>query len=189
MNEDKRVQDLEQKVETLEEQIGRVLAKLGLPAEPVDEASQGIKRNDVGEYSIKVVYPGFYRFLSNPVVGFPRNRRKLAKRIQVGQKMFLYITSPEKAIVALAEVTEPMREDPNPDSKWPYLVPLKFLIWPKLAGVQFADVGIDIRPRVGDTMYSIVPEKAQEIIDLLKKQPDLDQEQLQIRLNRYKDIE
>jgi uncharacterized protein (DUF1778 family) len=189
MCERERVEELEKRVETLEEQMRRVLAKLNLPPEPEDEGDQLIKRNDVGEYSVKVVYPGWYRFLDKPVVGFPRNRRKLAKRIQVGQKMFIYVTSPEKAIVALARVTKPMREDPNPNSKWPYLVDLEFEIRPKLVGVQFADVGINIRPRVGDTLYSLDPAKAQEIIELLNKQPDLDEEQLQIRLNRYKDIE
>lgn len=52
------------------------------------------------------------------------------------------------------------------------IITLTCEIGPK-QGIGFADIGLQIRPLVGDTLYAINNEKAKEIIDLLNEQQDL----------------
>ena len=46
--------------------------------------------NVVDDYMIKLVYTSFYAKIldgSSPIIGFPKNRRKLTEQISIGQKM------------------------------------------------------------------------------------------------------
>lgn len=166
-----RVLDLEKRVAELERKVETLIAGQGLPS--VNDMAD-IKRHDAGEYSIKVIYPGIYHHLDEPLrAGFPKNRRSLARRVAKGSHMFIYVTSPEKWIIGMAEVTGPAEADLGANPKWPYVVPLRWEIGPKAIGVKFSDVGIDIRPRIGDTLYALGTDKAEEIKALLRQKPDL----------------
>jgi hypothetical protein len=96
----------------------------------------------------------------------------------------MYATSPEKKIIGLTKITSNMK---IVDGRWPYSVDLDWII-PIKPGVTFADVGLNIRPRVGDTLYSITDEKAQEIIEALKAQPNLEENTLNYLADKYKDL-
>jgi hypothetical protein len=167
-----RVEELEVKLET-------VLEKLGFD----DNQSETVKRNETAEYVIKLVYPGIYLEIDKPIAAFPKNRLKIAKKIEPGSFMFIYVTSPEKKIIGLTRVLDSVKEMEN--SRWPYYLPLEWVIGPKSMGVTFKDVDLNIRPRVGDTIFSIPTSKAMEIIDTLKNQQDLDSSTTKLLISRY----
>ena len=171
------IEHLLTRLEVVEEKLERLYEHLGLLEET------DVKRNETGEYMIKVFYPGVYFMFDNLVAAFPKNRRRLASMIQPGSFMFLYVTSPEKKIIGLAEVTGYAQKQDDP--RWPYCVPLKMVLGPKSVGVTFRDLGLEIRPRIGDTLFAVSEEKAQEIINFLKNQPDLDDESLEMLKKRY----
>ncbi|MDR4144979.1 hypothetical protein [Bacillus paranthracis] len=168
------VSDLNQRVEVLENQ-----------SEDEEQNEPVWKRNGISDYMIKVVYPGIYREKDKPKAAFPNNRRKIAEKIEVGQYMFIYATSPEKKIIGLTKVTSSIKEV---GGRWPYLVDLEWVVGPK-PGIRFKEAGLDIRPLPGDTLFSIADEKAQEMIALLNEQPDLDQGMLDYLAKKYSDKE
>jgi hypothetical protein len=178
-----RYDELVRRIETLEKEMKVVMEHLNITEQEEDKV---IERNKVGEYNIKVVYPGIYLQRNNPTAGFPWNRKKVAEQLKPGDLVFLYVTSPEKKIIALTRVKAPAKKI---DSRWPYSVDLEYLIGPKSVGVTFEDVGIGIRPKVGDTIFSLRQDKAEEIIDLLKKQPDLDENTWQLLIDRYSHLD
>ncbi len=136
------------------------------------------------DYIIKILYPGFYKRISNPIIGFPPNRHSLAKQLSIGQNFFIYLTSPEKKIVALVEITSNMRTVPG---RWPYEFDVKFIINPK-PGITLQSAGINFRPRIGDTHIPINNQDANHVINLLESQPDLTPSQLTTLKNQYQDI-
>lgn len=167
------VADLNKRIEALEN-----------PSEQKGAANESTwKRNGVSDYMIKVVYPGIYMEKDKPTAAFPKNRRKIAEKIVIGQYMFIYATSPEKKILGLTKVISSIKEV---EGRWPYLVELEWVVGPK-PGLRFKDVGLDIRPLPGDTLFSITEEKAQEIIQSLEEQPDLDQGMIDYLAKKYKE--
>lgn len=147
--------------------------------------SRNWKNNTVDNYMIKLLYPGIYCNIDNPTAGFPKNRKSLVEKIYPDQNMFIYVASPIKKIIGLAKVKSQCKD--NPGNRWPYYVDLEWTIKPR-AGVTFKECGLDIRPRPGDTLYSITEDKAKEIMDNLKKQTELDQSTLDYLANEYKEI-
>jgi chaperonin cofactor prefoldin len=167
---------LEQRIEKLEAEMRALRDDFSsLKKEVKGKEDSEYQINVVDDYMIKLVYTGIYSKIkenTNLEIGFPKNRRKLAQEISVGQKMFIYVTSPVKKIIGLMTVKNGMQESEDPHSRWPYNIKLEWEIGPK-QGVSFSDIGLPIRPRVGDTLYSIDLDKAKEIINLLNQQDDL----------------
>ncbi|MEX1030282.1 MAG: hypothetical protein WDZ91_09615 [Paenibacillaceae bacterium] len=138
--------------------------------------------NTVSKYMIKLVYPGIFTSIDNLKAGFPNNRRKVAMQLKKGQFMFIYVTSPEKKIMGLASVASDCK---LVSGRWPYSVDLEWVIRPK-PGITLSETGLDIRPRIGDTLFSITDEKAQEIITAINSQDDLDERTLKYLAEKYK---
>jgi len=174
-----------QRVEQLEQKVAELLERVGLlEGKKLEQNNDDFHRNIVSDYMIKVVYPGIFGEGKTPTAGFPSNRRKVAQQLQPGQKMFLYATSPERKIIGLAEVVSECTEV---GGRWPYSVDLKWLVGPK-PGVKFIDVDLDIRPRIGDTLFAITEEKANKIIDKLNEQNDLDEGTLEYLADKYSNL-
>ncbi|OXS60303.1 hypothetical protein B1A99_07630 [Cohnella sp. CIP 111063] len=148
------------------------------------KSSSEYQTNTVSKHMIKLVYPGIFGRINEPTAGFPSNRKKVALQLAKGQFMFLYVTSPEKKIIGLTTVAS---ECKRVDGRWPYSVDLEWVINPK-PGVTLAEVGLDIRPRVGDTLFSITDDKAHQIIAALHSQDDLDSNTLKYLFEKYKDF-
>jgi hypothetical protein len=55
-------------------------------------------------------------------------------------------------------------------------------------GITLAEAGLDIRPRIGDTLFSITDEKASKIFAALNSQDDLDINTLKYLAEKYKDF-
>ncbi len=179
---------LEQRIEKLESEM-RALKEgfSALKKEIKGKEDSEYQINVVDDYMIKLVYTGIYSKIKGNTtteIGFPKNRRKLAQDISVGQKMFIYVTSPVKKIIGLMTVRTGMQESGDPNSRWPYNIKLDWEIGPK-QGVSFSDIGLPIRPRVGDTLYSIDRDKAKEIISLLKQQDDLTDDNIDFLSREY----
>lgn len=178
--------DFRERLESLESEVEQLKMRLNeLANEEVSQEDENDwKANTVSDYMIKVVYPGIFKFKNHPTAGFPKNRKKVAEQLREGQYMFMYATSPEKRIIGLTKVTSNLK---IVEGRWPYSVDLEWVIGPK-QGIRFADVELNIRPRVGDTLYGITDEKAQEIIDVLNHQPDLDDTTLDYLADKYRDL-
>lgn len=142
------------------------------------------KNNNIDKYMIKLVYPGIFSIINDPVAGFPKKKRKIAEQINQGQYMFIYVTSPIKRIIGLTKVKSKLKE--NLESDWPYYVDLEWVIKPR-EGVAFNDCGLYIRPRAGDTLYSITESVAKDIINKLNMQKELDNNTLINYANEFKD--
>lgn len=179
-----RITELERKVTRLEEELTTIKQVLKLKEEPPEDREW--VSNSAGDWSIKVVYPGIYTQTheSYPTAGFPKNRKKTAEQVSPGQHMFIYATHPIKRVIGLTKVTSSMKQV---GGQWPYSVDLEWIIGPK-QGVTFTEASLDIRPRVGDTLYAISEEAANRLIDLLKAQPDLSNETIAYLSNEYKKI-
>lgn len=120
-------------------------------------------------FFVKILFPSFYKFTNNPTINFPMNRGSLARQINVGQQCFIYLTSPEKKVIALVEVVSDMREV---GGRWPFEFDVKFVISPK-HGITLKEAGISFRPRPGDTHIPIDVNTASRIMKELRAQPDL----------------
>jgi hypothetical protein len=179
-----RVVVLERKVAALEEEMIAIKRALKLTEEPPEDREW--VSNSAGDWSIKVVYPGIYTQTheSYPTAGFPKNRKKTAEQVSPGQRMFIYATHPIKRVIGMTKVTSSMKQV---GGQWPYSVDLEWIIGPK-QGVSFAEAGLDIRPRVGDTLYAISEEAAHRLIELLEAQPDLSDETIAYLSNEYKQL-
>lgn len=176
---------LELRVEKLEAEILELKKEIARINKGSDDKEYQI--NVVDDYMIKLVYTGVYSKIKRNTsleIGFPKNRKKLAENISVGQKMFVYVTSPVKKIIGLMTVSRAMQTSKDPNGRWPYNIELTWEIGPK-QGVSFNDIGLPIRPRVGDTLYSIDIDKANEIIKQLKKQDDLSESNIDFLSNEY----
>lgn len=178
MGLEKRVEDLEKIVEGLVKEINGLKKEMN----PINDNEW--RNNTVDDYMIKLFFPGIYCYLDKPTAGFPKNRRGVAEKLYPGQYMFIYVTSPVKKIVGLAKVTSTVKE--NPESRWPYYVDLEMVIKPR-SGVTLNECGLGIRPRPGDTLYSISKNKADEIIKKLKEQEELDESTLKFLANEYRE--
>lgn len=170
---------LKYKVDDLETKLNIIMEKIGLD----NKQDEIVKRNETSEYVIKLVYPGIYLEIDELKAAFPKNRLKIAKKVEQGSYMFIYVTSPEKKIIGLTRVLDTVKESEN--IRWPYYLPLEWVIGPKLMGVTFKDVALDIRPRVGDTIFSLPTDKALGIIDVLNSQQDLDENTRRLLINRF----
>jgi len=183
MSLEARVEKLEKEMRTLKDEV--TLLKRELQG----KAESDIQTNVVDDYMIKVVYTGIYPKIGNGnslAIGFPKNRRKLAEQISVGQRMFVYVTSPVKKIIGLMKVVEEVKEIKAAagEERWPYVITVDWEIGPK-QGVGFADVGLQIRHRVGDTLYAITDDKAKELIRQLNEQPNLSQSTIDYLASEY----
>lgn len=150
-----------------------------------------IRHNQLGEvYSVKLVYPGFYLAMMpnglTTVVGFPVTKERLAKRVTPGHMFFIYVTSPERRIIGMAQATGPAEFAPEKDFKRPWSVDLAWVIGPKMPGVQFTEIGLQIKARVGDSTYSITDEVASAIIERLQDMDDLGSVELSRLKERYR---
>jgi len=149
-----------------------------------------MRRGQVGKYMIKMYYPGVYYRIGKDAeeplsAGFPNSKKgeQLAKDIKEGSYMFIYVAKEERGIIGLSRVTGPMEKIGH--RRWPYDVPVEMVIGPKYPGVTLEEIGIDEKPRRGDTVFEIDEDKAQEIIEALREYPDLDDETLQKKRKRY----
>lgn len=178
MTLEKRVYELEKMVAELQTEVKDLRAVV---SKGDDSDERDWKRNIVSDYMIKVFYPGLYCEGKEPTAGFPKNRKKTVEQIIEGQYMFAYLTSPVKKVIGLTKVTSTMKEV---GGQWPYSVDLEWVLGPK-QGLTFKELGLDIRPRVGDTLYGLTDDKAQEIIKKLEEQPDLDIQTLNFLASEY----
>lgn len=122
---------------------------------------------------IKVLYPDFYKYLTNPRIGFPSNRYKLASQVRRGQLCYVYLTTPCKKVVALVKIVSDMIITTG---RWPYVFEVEIVIPPK-KGVSLSEVGINKRLRPGDTQICISNQVNTDLMNKLQAQPDLtDQE-------------
>lgn len=178
---EERIETLEKKLKVAEEEL--FILKQASKQSEIPEGREWAS-NSASDFSIKVVYPAIYTQGKSPTAGFPKNRRKTAEQVSPGQFMFMYATTPIKKIIGMTKVTSMMKEV---DGQWPYSVDLEWLIGPK-QGVTFADAGLDIRPRVGDTLYAISEEAGQRIIMLLNAQPDISEDTLAYLAEEYRHL-
>lgn len=158
------------------ERVSKLESKVKELEESYIKNNKVIKRNRVGEYNLKIVYPGIFKHIDTPSAGFPKNKKPLAEQMTLGTKVFIYVTSPYKKIIGLAEPIQNMIETDN--ERWPYNVPLKWVIGPCVPGVRIKDVDLDIRPRPGDTNFELTEEEAKRIIDILKRQKPLNDDNI-----------
>lgn len=157
----------------------------------VIEETPLLRHNQVGEpYSIKLVYPGFYLGMeagdATCTVGFPAIKERLAKRVQIGHLLFIYVTSPERRIIGMAQASGPAEFLPERDPKRPWSLTLAWVIGPKSPGVKFADIGLQVKARVGDSTYSITDEVAAAIIARLQDMEELGPAELEKAKERYR---
>ncbi|WEK54568.1 MAG: hypothetical protein P0Y55_00355 [Candidatus Cohnella colombiensis] len=176
---DDRISVLERSLIGLTERVNILEARLSKPKSGGD-----YQTNTVSNYMIKIVYPGIFARVDKLNAGFPNNRKKVALQLTKGQFMFLYVTSPEKKIMGLARVASECKQI---GGRWPYSVDLEWVIHPK-PGISLTEAGLDIRPRVGDTLFSITDEKAHQIFAALNSQDDLDSNTLKYLFEKYKDF-
>lgn len=181
MSLEKRVELLEKLVTELRAEVNAIKGK-----KQQESDNKPWKRNSVGDYMIKVLYPGILQkqHRADPKAGFPNNRKLLAQQIKPGQTMIIYSTDPIKKIIGVGETTSFMKEV---DSQWKYSIDFKWIVPPK-HGLTFEEVGLDIRVIVGDTIFSLTPKKANEIIERLKQQPDLDESTMDYIVSEYERI-
>lgn len=176
---------IEMRVLVLEKQIQELAMEVSKLKEGREDKpdTKEWKRNGVGDYMIKVLYPGILHkeHRQNPSAGFPTNRKSLSQQIQPGQIMLIYTTDPIKKIIGVGEVTSYMKVV---DSKWKYSVDFKWVVPPK-SGLTLEEAGLDIKVMVGDTIFSLTAEKANTIISRLKKQPDLEESTMDYIANEY----
>ena len=150
-----------------------------------------IRHNHLGEsYSIKLVYPGFYLSINHrdltSMIGFPLAKEKLAKKVQPGHLFFIYVTSPERRVIGLAQAVSAAMFTPERDYRRPWTVDLVWVLGPKMPGIQFTDIGLQIKARVGDSTYSITDEVAAVLIDRLQDMASLSQMELARQRERYR---
>lgn len=153
-----------------------------------ERESPCIKHNDVGApFSIKLMPVSFYHEIDLSTgrfhVKFPESKASLASRLGAGDYLFIYVMAPEKRIIGLASVLERVYFDES--DEWPCRLLAEWEIGPKYSGLTFRELGLKVRPRIGDTIYSVQSEKAMEIADALRLLPDLTPEQLEHYRNTY----
>lgn len=129
---------------------------------------------------IKILYPDFFRYLSNPRIGFPRNRYKLAKQVQRGQLCYIYLTSPCKKVVAQVRIVSSLIT--TQDKRWPYVFEVEVVIPPK-KGVTLSEVGINKRLRIGDTHICITSQANIDLKNKLNAQPNLTAQEIDEFIN------
>jgi hypothetical protein len=120
------------------------------------------------------------------MVGFPTSKERLAKRVPPGHLFFVYVTSPERRVIGMGQVAGPAEFSPEKDFKRPWSISLAWVIGPKMPGLQFSDIGLQIKARVGDSTYSISDEVAAAIIDRLQDMEDIGSTELGRLKERYR---
>mgnify|MGYP005748398815 CR=1 FL=1 len=123
------------------------------------------------KYMVKIMYDELLKRLDNPTIGFPNsNDGKLhAEKICVNEFIFIYVTSPIQRVIGMAKVVDSYFIANN---RWPYQVPVDWVISPKNPGVMLKDVEINYRPQRGDSEFWISSNSAKKLIDMLQKQYD-----------------
>lgn len=155
-------------------------------AQSDDAASRGspaLAHNRLGEpYSIRLVHPSFLLTLEpggpTCTVDFPAAKERLAKKIWFQHLFFIYLTSPERRVIGMAQPATPVEFVPERNPRRPWVLELAWVIGPKSPGVQFCDVGLELRPRIGDNLCPIAEETAAAFIDRLNGMADLDAKEL-----------
>ncbi len=180
--------NLENKIRKLEKELQGLKKDLKKQKKvKLDESD--FQTNVISDYMIKLVYPRVYeKFLKGETIeiGFPKNRGKLLTETKAGQNVFLYVASPVKKIIGLGVITNGFIETGT--ERWPNGIEIKMKIGPK-RGLTFNDVNLPIRPRPGDTIFSISKSKAYEIIAALNSQEDLSVDNVRFLADEYKDGE
>ena len=154
-----------------------------------ERESPYIRHNEIGTlFSIKLVSPAFYHDLDIGSgrfrVKFSKTKANLAARLEPGDYLFIYVMAPEKKIIGLATVVESAIFD-SEGGRWPWRLIAEWEIGPKQTGLTFRDLGIKVRPRIGDTIYSLNSGKAMEVVEDLRVLPDLTLEGLESFRSRY----
>lgn len=167
--------------------------KLRRDARLESDETPGLRHNDVGElFSIKLVRPSFFHdfdfFSRRFEVGFPASKGPVAGRVERGDFMFIYVMSPEKKIIGLARAVEKAAFD-ECGGKFPYRLLLEWESGPKSGGITFAELGLKVRPRPGDTVYSIDTDKAVDVAELVRSLPDLTYDELVTLRAKHLEIE
>ncbi|WP_238883885.1 winged helix-turn-helix transcriptional regulator [Clostridium sp. YIM B02551] len=124
---------------------------------------------------IKTLYPDFFKYLSNPRIGFPSNRYKLASQVRKGQLCYIYLTTPCKKVVAMVKVISDLIIT---SGRWPYVFDVEVIIPPK-KGVTLSQVGINKRLTQGTTHICISEQINTELMNKLKAQPSLTDKEIQ----------
>jgi hypothetical protein len=150
----------------------------GQNTEGKNSLATNIKVNKLGEYSVKLVYPGIFHHLlrSQFIVGFSRLHKRLANEVTPGMRFFLFVTK-IKRVVGLVEVID--KAVYNEQSDWPYEIPVKMIIGPKKQGVKLEDIDITIRRMPGHTTYSLSTKDAELLTSKLEKLPDLASDEIE----------
>jgi hypothetical protein len=210
----KRWEDIERRIEDIEKDVAVLRARvLGIrtaveayPEESTSTSSAygqervpirarpetpGVVHNRLGDpYSIKLVYPAFYQSLDVGIpyctIGFPTSKERLARKVQKGTNFFIYITTPVRRVIGLARAMGPAEYRGDVDPMRPFVVTLEWMVGPKADGVSFADVGLEIRARTGDSVYAIPPEIGVEFVERLQGLCDLDQAEVESLRERYR---
>jgi hypothetical protein len=150
----------------------------------------GLLHNSLGEpYSIKLVYPTFFRSLDVGIpyctVSFPAGKERLAKQVREGTLFFIYITSPVRKVIGLAQAMGPaeFRGDVTPSRPW--VIPMEWMIGPKAGGVSLSDVGLEVHARPGDSVYAIPEDAAKRLAEALVPLPDLDEAEVNRLRGRF----
>jgi hypothetical protein len=143
----------------------------------------GLLHNSLGEpYSIKLVYPTFYRSLDVGIpyctISFPAGKEGLAKQVQEGTQFFIYVTSPVRRVIGLARAMGPAEYRGEVTPSRPWVIPMEWLIGPKAGGVSLAETGLEVRARPGDSVYAVPEDNAVRLMDALRLLRDLDEAEL-----------
>lgn len=162
----------------------------GTNARALKGETPGLLHNSLGEpYSIKLVYPAFFRSLDVGIpyctISFPAGKERLARQVREGTLFFIYVTSPVRKVIGLAQALGPaeFRGDVTPARPW--VVPMEWVIGPKAGGVSMAEVGLEVRARPGDSVYAIPTNAAVRLMEALRPLPDLDEAEVDRLRSRF----
>ncbi|MEQ6377425.1 hypothetical protein RZN25_11410 [Bacillaceae bacterium S4-13-56] len=172
---------LDQKLDLLTEEQNQIKQQMQQIQNTIKQTKsakiKNVSRNQVGLWNVKLGYPDvILKSIDNPGIGFPKNKQPLANKVKPGTKVFIYLTHPVKRIIGYGEVSSAMKTVHG--DRWPYQFDVDWIVGPCFPGVSFKDVDLDIRPRPGDTNFKIHPKDARNVIDQLKKQRRITQDDI-----------
>lgn len=106
------------------------------------------------------------------VIGFSKNREKLAREFKPGDKMLVYTTNPTKKIIAGIEVTksckECIQEDLRGTDDHELPVGIKLVFGP-VPGITLEAAGINYKPTEGSTYVPINKDVYEKALSILKQ--------------------
>jgi len=136
-----------------------------------------VRHNVPGDlYSVVIVPLEFVRGieLGHPFqLGFSLYKERAAKKITRGHHVFVYVKSPLRLVIGLAQATGPAFFAPEVDVKYLWRVPCEWLIGPKSKGVSLKEIVPTLKQRIGDALYGVTEDLAERFIQALREQDDL----------------